>query len=419
MTLLCLSGCQQLPPELSKDISHFFDSVKQAVKQPPADEASIPEKGEVGLEPIRYETIAGWTEGQQHEALKTFLVSCQSLLKRPDNAPVLPEDIGGHVGAWKEACQMALEMERPTRQAAQLFFEEYFTPMRLIGENGREGLFTGYYELALKGSLTKRPGYLYPVYGTPKDMVKVPLASFDPRLEGETLVGQLQDNTLMPYPDRQTIETKGLSGKASPIAWVKDPVELFFLHIQGSGVLELPDGKRRRIGYAAKNGRPYVALGKLMVERGLLSKDNVSAQSIKQWLRDNPVQARSLMRENPSYVFFQIGGKEGPVGAQGVPLTPERSLAVDRQYIPLGAPIWLDTTTPALDQKPAQSYRRLMIAQDTGSAIQGPVRGDIFWGAGARAEAMAGHMQSKGQAILLLPRRVAESLMGTDESPAP
>jgi len=414
-----LTACQQLPPELGQDISHFFNKVKETVQPSQRTEEAKTERGEVGLEPVSFAELNGWQNGQQQEALATFLRSCEVILKQPDSAPIRPENIGGKVRAWKEACQMALELENPSQQAAQLFFEEYFTPLRLIGEQGREGLFTGYYELALEGSLKKYPGYIHPIYGVPKDMVKVPLGQFDPRLEGTTLVGKVDDTKVLPYPDRRIIETEGLGAGATPIAWAKDPIDLFFLHIQGSGVLMLPDGTSQRIGYAAKNGQPYVALGRLMVERGMLEDEEVSAQTIRAWLHDHPVQARSLMRENPSYIFFRLTGKEGPMGAQGVALTPERSLAVDRQYIPLGAPVWLDTTTPALPNKPTQSYRRLMIAQDTGSAIKGAVRGDIFWGAGEMAAQMAGHMQSKGQAVLLLPRTVADALMGGDGTSSP
>lgn len=402
-----LAGCQQMPPDMAQGLAGFFKKLEPVGRRESAEVAAA---GEVGLEPVDYSALQGWAEDNHQEALAAFMRSCEVLLARPDDDPVPPANVGGMVSEWKPVCRQGLELgSRPSREAARLFFEEHFTPLRLIGGKGRNGLFTGYYELALEGVTRKRQDYPYPVYGRPDDMVEVDLAAFDTRFEGERLIGQLKNRTVLPYPARSDIEDEGV--KAQPVAWVKDPVDLFFLHIQGSGVLVQPDGSRRRIGYDAKNGRPYVALGKLMVERGYIPKNKVSADYIKDWLRMNPADGKALMRENPSYIFFKLTEGAGPVGAEGTVLTPQRSLAVDRAYIPLGAPVWVETATPVAEGEPGAPFRRLMVAQDTGSAIKGVVRGDVFWGAGEEAETMASYMASDGQAALLLPRAVADRLM--------
>jgi membrane-bound lytic murein transglycosylase A len=242
-----------------------------------------------------------------------------------------------------------------------------------------------------------------PLYRKPDDLVMVDLGEFRENLKGERIAGRVIDGRLRPYEDRTRIEGGALKGRDLEMVWVDDPVDAFFLHIQGSGRITLEDGSVMRVGYAGQNGHPYIAVGRELIARGVLTKENVSMQSIREWLHANPGEASGLMNKNPSFVFFRPLDGEGPLGAQGVALTPGRSLAVDRSFVPYGLPVWLDAQDP-LDG--AARVRRLMVAQDTGGAIRGPVRGDVFWGHGADAELRAGRMKSPGRYYLLIPRTV-------------
>ena len=212
-----------------------------------------------------------------------------------------------------------------------------------------------------------------------------------------------------PYADRAAIDAGALAGRELELLWVDDPVDRFFLEIQGSGQVRLPDGETVRVGYADQNGRPYRAIGKDLIESGAIPREQMSMQAIRAWLEANPKQAPAMMAKNPSYVFFteltELAAASGPLGAQGVPLTPGRSLAVDRKFLPLGAPIWVDTVAP--EPRGRAPVARLLVAQDTGGAIRGPVRGDVFWGAGPQAEHLAGHMKSPGRLFILLPRELS------------
>jgi membrane-bound lytic murein transglycosylase A len=328
------------------------------------------------FEAVAYGSLPGWQADDHGKALESFLRSCPKLTQEP----------------WKGVCDTA--KNTPT-QGARSFFETYFTPYRVTTEEREEGLFTGYHESLLEGSLTPLPGYEVPLYPLPDDLLSIDLAAFD--LGKGSRSARVEGRKILPYPDRTAIETGALTAK--PIAWAKDAVEVFFMHIQGSGQLQLPDGTRQRIGYAGQNGRQYVAIGKKLIERSAIPRESVTAQSIKAWLRANPEQSAQMMRENPSYIFFRLIDGDGPIGAQGVALTPERSLAVDKRFIPLGSPIWLDTTAPD-----NTAYQRLMIAQDTGGAIKGAIRGDIFWGSDLPAAETAGLTKQKGRWYVLLPR---------------
>jgi len=240
----------------------------------------------------------------------------------------------------------------------------------------------------------------------PGDIISVELGLFSADFDGERVRGRLVGNRLEPYFSRGEIERGALDGRALELAWVDDPIKKFFLQIQGSGLVRLDDGRLLRVGYADQNGRVYRAIGRDLIEMGELTREEVSLQTIDAWLRANPDRAEEIMDKNPSYVFFQLLGEadelEGPLGAQGVPLQAGRSLAVDRRFIPYGAPIWLETTAPLPDGE--QVLRRLMIAQDTGGAIRGGVRGDVFWGAGDLAEFVAGHMNNRGSYYVMLPK---------------
>lgn len=283
------------------------------------------------------------------------------------------------------------------------FFEQRFQPYQVNqAEGGQEGLVTGYYEPLLRGSRTPSPAYPYPLLAPPDDLLVVDLTDIYPELKHLRLRGRLQGNKVLPYYSRADIETGRTPIKGREIAWVADPIELFFLQVQGSGRLLLDNGETMRIGYADQNGHPYKSIGKWLVEQGELTLDKASMQGIKDWATRNPEKLPRLLQSNPSFVFFReltnLG--DGPIGSQGVALTPERSIAVDPRAIPLGAPVWLATTQPNSNT----ALQRLMIAQDTGSAIKGNVRADYFWGFGDAAGAKAGAMKQAGRMWLLLPK---------------
>ena len=302
------------------------------------------------------------------------------------------------------ACAAAKQISRRDNTAARAFFERWFVPHLASAGRRAGGLFTGYYEPELNGSRVRSDRYAVPIYVKPSDLVSVDLGLFRRSLKGERIAGRLVDGRLTPYASRAEIEAGRLRGRELELVWVDDAVDAFFLHIQGSGRIALVGGGMLRIGYAASNGHPYTAIGGQLIGRGAIAREDMSMQSIRSWLAANPDEAVALMNTNASFVFFRELDGEGPLGTQGVVLTPGRSLAVDRRFVALGLPIWLDTTDPLDPEKP---LRRLLVAQDTGGAIRGAVRGDIFWGHGLDAAARAGRMRQTGRYFVLLPRQPA------------
>jgi len=262
-------------------------------------------------------------------------------------------------------------------------------------------MITGYYEPVVPGSRSRTERYRHPVYGVPDDLVAVELESVNLDLKGMRLRGRLEGNRLVPYWSRAEIEAQTLF-RAPVLAWVEDPVELFFVQIQGSGQIELAQGERLRLGYADQNGHPYRSLGRILVERRELTLDQASMQDIKAWAAANPGKLREALDSNPSYVFFRAmpPSADGPTGTLGVPLTAGHSIAVDPRSVPLGAPVFLATTMPLS----SQPLHRLMAAQDTGGAIRGTVRADFYWGTGSEAGALAGRMRQQGRMWILWPR---------------
>jgi membrane-bound lytic murein transglycosylase A len=270
---------------------------------------------------------------------------------------------------------------------------------RVLTDPPSAGLFTGYYEPTIRASRTRGGAYQTPIHMRPDDLVEVNLGEFREALKGQRIAGKVVEGKLKPYADRAEIADGALAGRNLEIFWAADPVDVFFMQIQGSGRLQFDDGSTQRVGYAAQNGHVYFAIGKELVRRGALTPDAVSLQTIRAWLQANPGAARDVMNANPSYVFFRPLQTAGPVGSTNVVLTPERSLAVDPKFIPYHTPLWLETTLPN-----GEPLRRVMVAQDTGGAIVGAVRGDVFFGAGAQAESWAGEMKQPGRYALLLPK---------------
>ncbi|KAA0580253.1 murein transglycosylase [Azospirillum sp. B21] len=370
------------------------DEAKREEAKPPPDALT--------LAPLSFAELPGWRTDPVAQAIPALARSCARFRTQPADRPVGPNGVAGTIGDWQGPCAQLADLP-PGDDAARAFFEANFTPYA-AGNNGtREGLFTGYYEPELEGSRRPDPAYPVPLHRQPPDLVMVDLGEFSDRWKGERTAGRVVNGRLKPYEDRAAIAAGALEGKGLELVWVKDPIGAFFLQIQGSGRIRLADGSEMRVGYAAQNGHKYVAIGKELIDRGALKREEVSLQTIRAWLLANPDQAAAVMNVNPSYVFFQPLTGDGPNGAQGVALTPGRSLAVDSKFMPYGAPVWLDAEDP-LDGR--QRLQRLLIAQDTGGAIRGPVRGDVFWGHGTEAEQKAGVMKSRGTYALLLPKSV-------------
>ena len=326
--------------------------------------------------------LPGWRAGAQGGALSALLRSCARLTQLAGEAA---DGILGTAADWEGPCAAAATVGADN-EAARGFFSAWFVAFAAAGGGEVEGLFTGYYEPELRGARHEGGAYRFPLYGPPPDLADTG-----------------------PYLSRAEIDGGGLRGRGLEVLWLDDSVDAFFLHVQGSGRVRLANGDVIRAGFAGHNGHEYVAIGRVLVDEGELALADTSLQSIRAWLRAHPARAAVVMARNPRYIFFRELDGAGPVGAGGVALTSGRSLAVDRAYVPLGLPVWLDTTWPGTDRP----LRRLAIAQDTGGAIVGPVRGDLFWGAGAEAEDQAGHMRERGRYYLLLPRTVAARRLPT------
>lgn len=314
-------------------------------------------------------------------AMAAFRTSCPGLMRR--------EDLSGltQSGDWAAACDAV----KSWNGGGLAFFSTFMQAVQ-IGDG--KAFATGYYEPEILASRTKKPGFETPIYKRPPELMEIDLGSFATDLKGRKIRGQMKGNVFTPYADRAAIEAGSLAGRGLEIAWAADPVEFFFLQVQGSGKLRMPDGAVVRIGYDNQNGHAYTGIGKLMKQRGLVTDG--SMQGLGRYLRANPQEGKKIMQENKSFVFFREETKPGPLGAMGYQVIPETSVAADIKYVPLGAPIWL-----SMDRAEPNG---LWIAQDTGGAIKGPNRVDTFWGAGDRAVAIAGGMAARGAALLFLPK---------------
>ncbi len=369
-------------------------------KEPPPGEA--PER--LVLAPVSFTDLPGWTEDRTAEALPALDLSCGRLNGQPDERPVGPDGLAGSVADWRPACAALARVPAGDHTAARAALEAWFTPFKASNNERETGTFTGYYEAELRGALFPGDGYRAPIYARPADLVTVELGLFRADLNGKRLVGRVQGGRLVPYHTRAQIEGGALGDDSRELLWSDDPVDVFFLQVQGSGRVRLPDGTERRVGFAASNGHEFTGIGRALLKEGKVPPGQASMQGIRAWLRAHPGEAGEIMQRNARYIFFRWIDGDGPIGAQGVALTAGRSLAVDPAFLPLGVPIFLDTTWPASDRP----LRRLMVAQDTGGAIKGPLRGDFFWGFGEAALEYAGRMKQDGRLYLFLPKSVAE-----------
>ncbi len=357
------------------------------------------------LSQVSFAGLAGWNGHDHDVARDAFRRSCREMLEQGSGFK-RPVHYGGSPRSWRSTCLAAFEAG-----SARTYFETQFRAYRVHDRERPEGLFTGYFEPEVDGSRHRSPVFAVPIYRRPPDLVTF--------REGEAAgtglgYGRLVDGAPAPYFTRREIETGALAGKGLELVWLKDWADAFFVQIQGSGRVRLAEGGTMRLSYAAKSGLPYTGIGGLLVKRGVLNADAMSMQAIRSWMAKHPDAARQLMWENQSFVFFREVDLEvpglGALGAQHVQLTPRRSLAVDRSLWTFGTPVWLETSAPLGTDHSLTAFRQLLIAQDTGSAIRGLARGDVYWGFGEAAGRVAGPMKSPGEMTVLLPFEVAEEL---------
>lgn len=371
--LFALAGCETTRP--------VKPPLKEpAVKPTPAGTAGM-------LRQAAWQDLPQWQDDDIAAAWEPVLASCRVLAAQE---------------SWREVCSAAQANPNPDREQARRFFELNFTPFQVIHADGREeGLITGYYEPLLRGSRKPSARFRFPLYGVPDDLLVVDLSEVYPELKSMRLRGRLDGRRVVPYYDRAQIELGQAQLSGREIVWVDDAIELFFLQIQGSGRITLDNGAVLRVGYAEQNGHPFRSIGRLLVERGELPLERASMQGIQAWARANPAKLTDLLNHNASYVFFRElpADLPGPLGTLGVPLTARRSIAIDQRFVPLGAPVYVATTWPLS----ARPLNRLMVGQDTGGAIRGPVRADFFWGFGEDAAREAGRMKQALKMWVLLP----------------
>jgi len=358
---------------------------------------SVPPPVSLRLTRTDFASLPDWNTSRFDDARASFRRGCAALTARAADAVMGGAGYAGTASDWAEVCKDAMADSRA-------FFESRFTPYAIAAGVEAGGLFTGYYEPLIDASLTRGGVYQTPVHALPADLVQVNLGTFNSKFAGERINGRVENGRLVPYATRAQINVKP---PGEVVLWAADPVAVFFLEIQGSGRARLPDGRMVRLAYAGSNGQPYTAIGRTLIDEGQLTRETVSLQTIRAWLKANPEEAQRVMETNASYVFFQredlAPDVPGPNGTLGVPLTPMASLAIDPRLNALGAPFFVVADG-------ADPVRRLMIGQDTGGAIRGAVRGDIFFGFGPWAEERAGRMNAPGRLFVLLPNEIATKI---------
>jgi membrane-bound lytic murein transglycosylase A len=383
---LGIAGCQTVAPP---------------APAPPAPTAPAPTAPRATFTPVDWSALPGWSTDRVEAAWPAYLVGCRALLAEPRSQPL-----------WQVPCAAAATVDSRDPRAVRAFFEGHFSPYSVTAaaDGSAIGLVTGYYEPLLAGSRARTATFGIPLYAPPDDLLTVDLSALHPELKDRRVRARVDGKKVVPYWPRADIERGAAPLSVKAIVYVEDPIEAFFLEIQGSGRITLPDGAVIRLNYADQNGHPYRSIGRVLIDRGDLPRERASMQGIAAWAKANPDKLRALLDENPSYVFFRevaapAAGSldatiDGPLGSLGVPLLAGRTIAVDARVIPLGAPIFLATTMP-LSTAPLE---RLVLAQDTGGAIRGAVRADFFWGFGPAAGREAGRMRQDGRMWLLWPR---------------
>ena len=377
-------------------------SLAAPLRAEPADE--LFKLADTELEPVKWADLAGWAADDHLAAFATYQTSCQTFrnVKRP------PQDERPVYNALWEACRHAAGLRPADKDAARRFFEDNFRPVHIARLGEPQGFLTGYYEPIVQGSRFPSPEFHVPLYRRPPDLVAAGYKpGLDPFPNKGALIGRLNDKgEIVPYHDRAAIEGGALDGQRLEICWLRDPFEVLAIQIQGSARVILEDGTPLRVNYDSHNGYPYTAVGRALIERNLVPREEMSMQRIRDWMAANPDEAPKVRATNRSYVFFHVTGLSNqgePAGAQGVPLMPGRSIAVDKMHV-YGTPFFIEASLPIESAKPTTPFRRLMIAQDTGSAIVGPARADLYWGAGDDAARIAGRIRHAGRFVMLLPR---------------
>jgi membrane-bound lytic murein transglycosylase A len=360
---------------------------------PPVTAPVPPPPDHLSYIPVSFSQLPGWDSDRLAEAVPALRKSCDRLTQLPVGQPVGNDGAGGVAGDWSGPCGALRWVKLDDEIALRTYLRDWFQPFRIGNGHGDDGRFTGYYEAELHGSRHKSAKYHIPLLGRPAGWAA------DPPEGG---------------PTRAQIEAGALEGKAPVLLWVDDAVDLHILQIQGSGRVLLDDGSVQRVAYAGNNGREFLGLGKILAAHGKLAANEATMPAIRAWLKAHPAEAPALMAENERYIFFRPLAGEGPVGALTVPLTAGRSLAIDPKFVPLGVPVWLDTVDPD-----GVRLQKLMVAQDTGRAIKGAVRADIFWGSGEAAFDKAGRMNSRGGYYVLLPAQRSGPVAAVDPALAP
>ncbi|MGO4570768.1 murein transglycosylase A [Microvirga sp. 2TAF3] len=365
-------------------------------------EAASSLSGKARLEPLAFSDLDGWARDDHAAAFEAFRRSCQALdAQGPELRPAQKQQAG-----LIAICRKALSVGAPSGAEARRFFETHFQPFAVKPLSG-DGFLTGYYEPEFEGSRTRDSRYTVPLLARPDNLVTIPqgetLSGLDPDLQAARRTAEGYE----PYPDRAAIEDGALGSLAKPVVYLREPGEAFIIHVQGSARIRLTDGSVMRVAYAGRNGRPYTSIGRLLVQRGEMDLETMTLEKLMGWLKDHPEPARALMRQNLSYIFFreasELVEEDGPIGGAGIPLIPGRSLAVDRSLWAYGLPFWLDGRLPVtLDR--TEPLQRLMIAQDTGSAIVGPARGDFYFGSGPEAGTRAGLLRHPVRFVVLQPK---------------
>jgi membrane-bound lytic murein transglycosylase A len=372
---------------------------------------------ETQYEPVAWAMIDGWADDDHNAAFAAFLKSCKAILDGPPSRDGQPM-----VGALFKVCQKAVEAEPQKPGAARAFFEQNFRPVRISPLGTPDGFVTGYYEPIVEGLSKQADGFDYPLYRTPSNLLpggRMAVAGAPVASEGKKKKHSPK-RRLVSYYERAAIDDGILAGRNLEICWLKDPIDSFFAQIQGSVRVLLDDGRLMRLNYAAANGQPYYAVGRWLIDRNIVSKDEMSMDRIREWMERNPKEGEELRRKNKSYVFFHetnLPVNEEPIGAQGISLTPGRSIAVDHKLHTYGTPFFISAYLPIEGLKPDTWFKRLMIAQDTGGAIVGPARADLYFGAGDEAASVAGRLRHYGKFVMLVPKALLPA--ADDEIPLP
>lgn len=393
--LLLLASCGKEEQKQPRDTEELPQITMDKSPRP-----VLPPKPKVRLQDYQFKDLPGWKNDNLLEALDSFKLSCAKIMQEK-NTYLSNSELRIPTAAYQLACQRLFAADITTAAEFKYYLESNFLPFLVIADGSDQGKFTSYYEAAINASQIQTALYRYPIYGKPSDLIEFNPKDFDASLPDKRLVGRIVDQKLLPYFTREEIER--LQIKAPVILWGDSNIDINIMQIQGSAVATLPDGRTLRVSYADNNGHPFKGIGSILLEKGYIKPGEVSMGNIKKWLAAHPEIAEKEMRENKRFIFHRISSADGPIGAHGVPLHAGRSLAVDRSYIPLGSLIWLETTGPDREK-----IEKLVVAQDIGSAIKGPVRGDYFWGSGKDdVLEKAGRMNSAGRYFILIPQNRA------------